>query len=94
VPKLSAGLVVYRVADGTPEVLLVHPGGPFWKNRDEGAWSVPKGEYVAGEEPLDAALREFREELGVEPPDAGAPAFLGELRQASGKRVSAWESEG
>jgi predicted NUDIX family NTP pyrophosphohydrolase len=93
VPKLSAGLLVYRVAGGTPEVLLVHPGGPFWTNRDEGAWSVPKGEYVAGEEPLDAALREFREELGVEPP-SGAPIFLGELRQASGKWVSAWAIEG
>jgi predicted NUDIX family NTP pyrophosphohydrolase len=94
VPKLSAGLVLYRIVDATPEVLLVHPGGPFWAGRDEGAWSVPKGEYVAGEEPLDAAMREFREELGLDPPDGGPPVFLGELRQGSGKRVSAWAIEG
>jgi predicted NUDIX family NTP pyrophosphohydrolase len=94
VPKLSAGLLVHRFRDGTPEVLLVHPGGPFWKGRDEGAWSVPKGEYSAGEEPLSAAIREFREELGIEPPDGGPPVFLGELRQASGKRVSAWAIAG
>jgi predicted NUDIX family NTP pyrophosphohydrolase len=94
VPKLSAGVLVFRVRDGTPQVLLVHPGGPFWKARDDGAWSVPKGEYDAGEEPLDAAMREFREELGVEPPGDGEPVFLGELRQSSGKRVSAWAIEG
>jgi predicted NUDIX family NTP pyrophosphohydrolase len=94
VPKLSAGLLLYRMRDGTPEVLLVHPGGPYWKGRDDGAWSVPKGEYVAGEEPLDAALREFREELGVEAPSGGQPVFLGEVRQAGGKRVTAWAIAG
>jgi predicted NUDIX family NTP pyrophosphohydrolase len=94
VPKLSAGVLVFRVRDGMPQVLLVHPGGPFWKARDDGAWSVPKGEYDAGEEPLDAAMREFREELGVAPPGDGEPVFLGELRQSSGKRVSAWAIEG
>jgi predicted NUDIX family NTP pyrophosphohydrolase len=93
-PKLSAGLLVYRVSGRAPEVLIVHPGGPFWARRDEGAWSVPKGEYDAGEEPLAAALREFREELGIEPPPDGEPVFLGEVRQASGKRVSAWAVEG
>jgi predicted NUDIX family NTP pyrophosphohydrolase len=87
-------LLVFRTLHGTPEVLLVHPGGPYWAGRDEGAWSVPKGEYVAGEEPLAAAMREFREELGVEPPSDFEPVFLGELRQASGKRVTAWAVEG
>jgi predicted NUDIX family NTP pyrophosphohydrolase len=70
-------------------VLLVHPGGPFWAKRDEGAWSIPKGEYAPEEEPLAAARREFTEELGAEPP-AGEPLDLGEIRQKSGKRVRAW----
>lgn len=93
-PKLSAGLLLYRSRDGVVEVLLVHPGGPYWARRDEGAWSLPKGEHDASEDPLAVARREFREELGVEPPSEGAPAFLGELRQAGGKRVSAWAVEG
>jgi predicted NUDIX family NTP pyrophosphohydrolase len=93
-PKLSAGLLLYRVRRGPPEVLLVHPGGPFWKGRDDGVWSVPKGEYAVGEEPLAAALREFREELGADPPETGFPVFLGEVRQSSGKRVSAWAVAG
>jgi predicted NUDIX family NTP pyrophosphohydrolase len=75
-------------------VLLVHPGGPFWATRDDGAWSVPKGEYEAGEDPLEVAIREFGEELGVQPPRGAPPAFLGELRQPSGKRVRAWALEG
>jgi predicted NUDIX family NTP pyrophosphohydrolase len=93
-PKLSAGLLVYRSVNGTIEVLLVHPGGPYWARRDDGAWSLPKGEYAVGEDPLAAAMREFREELGVEPPSHPSPAFLGELRQGSGKQVSAWALEG
>jgi predicted NUDIX family NTP pyrophosphohydrolase len=93
-PKLSAGLLVYRWVDGEPEVLLVHPGGPFWAKKDDGAWSLPKGEYEPGEDPLEVAIREFREELGTEPPDGGAAAPLDELRQPSGKRVTAWAVEG
>lgn len=93
-PKLSAGLLVYRRVDGEPEVLLVHPGGPFWAKKDDGAWSLPKGEYEPSEDPLEVALREFREELGIDPPDADGAVPLGELRQPSGKRVSAWALEG
>jgi predicted NUDIX family NTP pyrophosphohydrolase len=93
-PKRSAGLLVYRWADGEPEVLLVHPGGPFWARKDDGAWSLPKGEYEPGEDPFEVALREFREELGVEPPSADATVPLGELRQPSGKQVVAWAVEG
>ncbi|HZD78469.1 MAG TPA: NUDIX domain-containing protein [Actinomycetota bacterium] len=93
-PKLSAGLLLYRSAQEGLEVLLVHPGGPFWAKRDDGAWSVPKGEYGADEDPLDAARREFREELGTDPPADPAPIPLGELRQPSGKRVTVWAVEG
>jgi predicted NUDIX family NTP pyrophosphohydrolase len=90
----SAGLLLYRRREGTLEVLLVHPGGPLWARRDEGAWSIPKGEYVEGEEdPLAAARREFAEELGSPPPDSEA-VDLGEIRQKSGKRVRAWALEG
>jgi predicted NUDIX family NTP pyrophosphohydrolase len=74
-------------------VLLVHPGGPLWTNRDAGAWSIPKGECVGGEDPLDAARREFEEELGTAPP-AGEADDLGEIRQKSGKRVRAWAIRG
>jgi predicted NUDIX family NTP pyrophosphohydrolase len=76
------------------EVLLVHPGGPYWAKRDDGAWSVPKGEYETNEEPLQVAIREFREELGVGPPSDHQPVFLGEARQPSGKRVSVWALNG
>jgi predicted NUDIX family NTP pyrophosphohydrolase len=76
-PKQSAGILLYRVRGGAVEVLLVHPGGPFWVNRDLGAWSIPKGEYEQGEDPLAAALREFREETGQEPPRAGDLLELG-----------------
>jgi predicted NUDIX family NTP pyrophosphohydrolase len=73
-------------------VLLVHPGGPFWRNRDDGAWSIPKGEIEAGEEPEHVALREFAEELGISP--AGPLRPLGEIRQRGGKRVHAFAVEG
>ena len=75
------------------EVLLIHPGGPFWKRRDDGAWSIPKGEIEPGETALDVARREFREELGAEPPD-GELEELGLVRQAGGKIVRAWAAEG
>jgi len=74
-------------------VLLVHPGGPFWKNRDDGAWSIPKGEIEAGEAPEDVARREFKEELGMEPPDSESRP-LGSVRQAGGKTVHAWAARG
>jgi predicted NUDIX family NTP pyrophosphohydrolase len=93
-PKRSAGLLLYRRTSDHVEVLLVHPGGPYWANKDDGAWSVPKGEYEADEEPLEVAMREFGEELGAAPPDASEAVFLGELRQPGGKLVSAWALEG
>jgi predicted NUDIX family NTP pyrophosphohydrolase len=93
-PKRSAGLLVYRRSDDGLEVLLVHPGGPFWARKDDGAWSIPKGEYEPSEDPLEVALREFEEELGAEPPDSTGELTLGELRQPSGKVVSAWAVEG
>lgn len=89
----SAGLVLYRLRDGKPEVLLVHPGGPFWKRRDEGVWSIPKGEMGPGESRLDVARREFKEELGLPSPD-GDLAPLGSVRQAGGKVVHAWAARG
>jgi predicted NUDIX family NTP pyrophosphohydrolase len=85
----SAGIVLHRGTPGALEVLLVHPGGPLWARRDAGAWSIPKGEYEPGEDPLAAARREFEEELGAPPPDDEA-FDLGEIRQKSGKRVRAW----
>lgn len=89
----SAGLVLYRIRDGKTEVLLVHPGGPFWKRRDEGAWSIPKGEMGPGESRLDVARREFQEELGVPLPE-GEVLPLGSVRQAGGKVVHAWAAPG
>jgi predicted NUDIX family NTP pyrophosphohydrolase len=88
----SAGLLMFRRRSGVTEVLLAHPGGPFWSRRDEAAWTLPKGEIAPGEDPLAAARREFLEETGF----ASAPPFLplGELRQKSGKRISAWAFEG
>jgi predicted NUDIX family NTP pyrophosphohydrolase len=74
-------------------VLLVHPGGPFWKRKDEGAWSLPKGEIEPGETALQVALREFREELGQDPPN-GQTVSLGSVRQAGGKVVHAWAVAG
>lgn len=91
--RTSAGLLLYRVADGSVEVLLAHPGGPLWARRDLGAWSVPKGE-ADGDEGLEAvARREFAEETGHEVP-AGPMLVLGEVRQAGGKVVHAWAVEG
>ena len=92
-PKQSAGLLIYRQRGGVPEVFLVHPGGPFWAKKDAGAWSIPKGEYGAGEEPLAVAKREFEEELGVAPPD-GDCLDLGEVVQPGRKRVRAFAIEG
>lgn len=89
--KESAGLLLYRERGGRLEVLLVHPGGPFWKHRDEGAWSIPKGEIGPGEAPLDAAVREVAEELGVIVPGPFHP--LGSVRQAAGKSVQAFAAQ-
>jgi predicted NUDIX family NTP pyrophosphohydrolase len=90
VPRLSSGLLLYRFNDEAQiEVLLVHPGGPFWAKGDDQVWSIPKGEYELGEEPRDVAEREFEEELG-RPAPAGTRIDLGELDQSSAKRVHAW----
>ena len=90
--RVSAGLLMYRVRDAEPEVFLVHPGGPFWARKDLGAWSIPKGEYDPGEEPLQAARREFHEETGFHADGNFEP--LGQLKQAGGKTVVAWAFEG
>jgi predicted NUDIX family NTP pyrophosphohydrolase len=90
--KRSAGLLLYRRGSGGLEVLLVHPGGPFWKKRDAGAWSIPNGEIAEGEDALAAARREFLEETGFEP--RGEAMQLSPLRQAGGKWVHAWAIEG
>jgi predicted NUDIX family NTP pyrophosphohydrolase len=87
--KLSAGLLLYRIADGGIDVLIAHPGGPFWARKDDGAWSSPKGEYDLDEDPWAAAQREFVEELGL-PPPAGPRIDLGEVRQPGGKIVTAY----
>ena len=92
-PKRSAGLLLYRRRSDALEVLLVHPGGPFWARKDTGAWSIPKGEYAEGEDPLAAALREFAEETGRPPPD-GPMVALGEAVQPSRKVVVAFAREG
>jgi len=91
-PKLSAGLVMYRIRDGRPEVLLVHPGGPFWAKKDLGAWSIPKGEIEPHEDALPAAKREFEEETGIKPEGEMVP--LGATRHKSGKIVAAWAFAG
>jgi predicted NUDIX family NTP pyrophosphohydrolase len=93
VPKLSAGVVLYRFHGQSLEVFLVHPGGPFWKKKDAGAWSIPKGEYESGEIALDVARREFQEETGF-PLSDGQLIPLGEIKQPSGKIVTAWALEG
>jgi predicted NUDIX family NTP pyrophosphohydrolase len=93
VTALSAGLLVYRRRGGRLEVLLVHPGGPYFRKKDHGSWSVPKGLVEQGESMPDAARREFREETGVAAPE-GALLELGEIHQAGGKRVRAWAAEG
>jgi predicted NUDIX family NTP pyrophosphohydrolase len=89
----SAGILLHRRRGERLEVLLVHPGGPFWARRDEGAWSIPKGEYSGEEDPLLAARREFEEELGSPPPN-GPAEDLGEIRQRGGKLVRAWAVPG
>ncbi|MEZ5131176.1 MAG: NUDIX domain-containing protein [Mycobacterium sp.] len=86
-PVRSAGLLLVRTRGDVTEVLIGHPGGPFWAGRDEGAWSIPKGEYAEGEDPWQAARREFAEELGC-PAPAGTPFELGTVRQAGGKVVT------
>jgi predicted NUDIX family NTP pyrophosphohydrolase len=91
--KRSAGIVLYRRAGDGVEVLLGHMGGPFWTRKDAGAWSLPKGEYDPDEAPVDAARREFTEELGL-PVPPGELAELGEVKQSGGKVVTAWALEG
>lgn len=92
-PRRSAGILLYRTVNGPLEVLLVHPGGPFYSRKDLGTWGIPKGEYDPGEEPIACAVREFEEELGRTPPP-GAMTPLGEIRQRNGKVVTAWALEG
>ena len=92
-PKLSAGLLLYRLRDGVVEVLIAHPGGPFWARKDDGAWSIPKGEYSQGEDPWAAAQREFSEELGSAPP-TGSRIDLVPVRQSGGKVVTAFAVRG
>jgi predicted NUDIX family NTP pyrophosphohydrolase len=90
--KRSAGILMYRRRDGELQVLLGHPGGPFWAKKDAGAWSIPKGEIDAGEDPLAAAKREFAEETGLRPD--GELVALTPIRQKGGKVVLAWAIEG
>jgi predicted NUDIX family NTP pyrophosphohydrolase len=90
--NVSAGLLLFRRPAGALELFLAHPGGPFWKGRDAGAWTIPKGLVNAGEELLDAARREFEEETGIRP--AGPFVPLGSVRQKAGKVVHAWAWEG
>jgi len=91
-PKRSAGLLMYRRALGIVEVFLVHPGGPYWSKKNEGSWTIPKGEYETGEEPLSAAVREFQEETGF---NVSEPLIaLGSVQQKTGKIVVAWAFEG
>ena len=92
-PKLSAGLLLYRITDDGIEVLLGHPGGPFWARKDDGAWSIPKGEYTTDEDPWSAARREFREEIGFDAPD-GPRLDLPPVKQAGGKVVTAFAVQG
>lgn len=86
--KASAGLLLYRIhADGDPEVLIAHMGGPFWAKKDAAGWSIPKGEFESDEDPRDAAIREFTEEMGSPPPD-GEDVLLGTVKQSSAKSVT------
>jgi predicted NUDIX family NTP pyrophosphohydrolase len=93
VPKYSAGLLLYRAVNDAIELLLAHPGGPFWARKDDGAWSIPKGEYTAEEDPWLAALREFTEEVGL-PVPVGPRIDLGAARQAGGKIVTVFAVRG
>jgi predicted NUDIX family NTP pyrophosphohydrolase len=92
-PRRSAGIVLHRAGDGGPEVLLVHPGGPFWAKKDDGAWSIPKGEYEPDEDALACALREFEEETGTRL-DVAELVDLGAVVQKAGKEVRAWAVRG
>jgi predicted NUDIX family NTP pyrophosphohydrolase len=87
-PKISAGLLMYRDTDHDLEVLLVHPGGPYWQRKDNGVWTIPRGEVENGEDYLTAAIREFQEETGWQPQGPYLP--LGEVRLRSGKAIHAW----
>jgi predicted NUDIX family NTP pyrophosphohydrolase len=91
-PPLSAGVLLFRERDGATEVLLIKPGGPFWRNKDAGAWMIPKGAVEAGEKPAEAALREFEEETGTRL--SSVPFPLTKIRQAGGKHVEAFALEG
>lgn len=91
-PKTSAGLILFRTRNEKLELLLVHPGGPFWSRKDDGAWFIPKGELAEGEEPLDCAKREFEEETGMRPEGEFLP--LGSVKQKSGKTIHAWAFAG
>jgi predicted NUDIX family NTP pyrophosphohydrolase len=91
--RRSAGIVLFRLHDAGPQVLLGHMGGPFWRHKDAGAWSIPKGGYDDDEDPIEAARREYAEEIGHEPPD-GELIPLGEVLQSNGKIVIAWAVEG
>jgi predicted NUDIX family NTP pyrophosphohydrolase len=91
-PKRSAGLMMYRCGPHSVEVFLVHPGGPYFTKKDLGAWTIPKGEYLEDEQPLEAAKREFQEETGFPVPEIFLD--LGSIKQAGGKIVSAWAFEG
>ncbi len=93
--RRSAGILLYRFVAGAPQVLLAHPGGPYWARRDLGAWTIPKGECEDGESPRDCALRELEEELGSAPSLSAEQLIeLGSVRQKSGKVVEAWAAEG
>lgn len=91
--KQSAGILVYRLTPENLELLLVHPGGPFWAKKDDGAWFIPKGEIHADEAPLAAAYREFQEELGLVPP-VGNPLDLGTVKNKGGKLIYCWALSG
>jgi predicted NUDIX family NTP pyrophosphohydrolase len=90
--RVSAGLLMYRICSGRAQVLLVHPGGPFCRNKDQGAWSLPKGEVEPDEDLLEAARREFEEETGLRP--SGPFSALTSVKQSGGKTVHAWAFEG
>ena len=92
--KTSAGILLHRERDGAREVLLVHPGGPFWARKDAGAWSIPKGEYEEGDDPRACALREFEEELGSPLPAGTELTELGSVRQSGGKVITAYAAPG
>lgn len=91
-PKISAGILLYRLNNSDPEVLLVHPGGPFWKKKDKGTWSIPKGEIEPNEDLLQAAIRETEEETGIK--SQGKFIALSPLKQKSGKIIHAWALQG